>query len=47
MGMSSGIDKNQSIDVKEHINSLLRTLFQIFCRISLSKESEDDFLPVN
>jgi hypothetical protein len=37
---------NSSIDVKEHIDALLETVFHIFGRISLSRESDEDFLPV-
>jgi len=37
---------NSSIDVKEHIDALLETVFHIFCRISLSRESDEDFLPL-
>jgi len=34
-----------SVDVIEHLNMLLQTVFSIFCRLSLNQESEEHKFP--
>lgn len=46
MGGISAVNSQQSEDVKAHVNALLGTLFHIFGRISLSRESDTDFFPL-
>ena len=41
MGEDSQTGDSSFIDVKEHVNILLQTVFAIFSRVSLKQESEE------